>query len=116
MSYDCTILHKDGSPYMVAFAPAGGTYRLDPPSYVEAWFNITYNYSKFIYKVLDGGIPGLDGKCVDDTIAAIRTAVSRLEGEPDEDYWKPTEGNAKKALQGLLVLAVQCPGGIWEIS
>lgn len=115
MSYDCFIVDRNGEPIEVTQVPTGGTYRAyDGPQ--EAWFNMTFNYSQHIYKVLEGGIPGLDGKLVRDTIPQILEAEGRLEGEPDPDYWAPTEGNAKKALKGLLMLAVQAPDGYWEID
>lgn len=115
MSYDCCIVHEDESPYMIAIAPQGGTRKMYPETPTEAWFNITYNYSKHIYRVLNGGIPGLDGRCVDETIEPIRKAIEKLGDDTDPDYWQPTEGNAKIALQGLVAMAVQCPGGIWRI-
>ena len=115
MSYDCYINHKDGSEYMVSSAPKGGTYRLSDGGPEPAWFNITYNYGKFIYPVLEGGIPGLDGRPVEETIEPLRKAIEKLGDDVDSDYWKATEGNAKIALQDLLQLALQCPGGVWEV-
>ena len=32
-----------------------------------------------------------------------------MNGEPDQDYWKATEGNAKAALVSLRDLAALCP-------
>lgn len=115
MSYDCTIVDKNGEPLTVSQVPRGGTYcAYNGPQ--EAWFNITFNYSQHIYRVLEGGIPGLDGKLVRDTIPQILEAEGKLHGEPADDYWAATEGNAKKALKGLLMLAVQAPDGWWSID
>ena len=113
MSYDCTIINSNGMPYIVNTAPAGGIIQIAGPK--EAYLNITYNYSRIINSVLSGGISGLNEKKVEETIGQIQEAVTKLGDDRDPDYWKATEGNAKAALQGLLVLAIQCPGGIWEI-
>ena len=115
MSYDCTIVDKEGEALQIQNVPRGGTYCVSE-GFQEAWFNITFNYSKFIYRVLEGGIPGLHGKKVRDTIPQLLEAEGRLSGEPDPDYWAATEGNAKKALKGLLIIAVQAPDGYWQID
>lgn len=39
--------------------------------------------------------------------------VDRYEGYND-DYWEATAGNALKAVEALLDMAVECPEGIWE--
>lgn len=31
----------------------------------------------------------------------------------DDNYWEPTEGNAKRALAGLLAFAQMRPDGVW---
>ena len=36
-----------------------------------------------------------------------------LGDDVDDDYWKPTEGNAKRALYGLLAMAQMRPDGVW---
>ncbi len=115
MGYYCKIVHEDSSDYMVATAPVGNIVELYPRNQTEAYISFTYNYATIIDKVLAGGIDGLDGKKVDDTIDEIRSAISKLGDDTDPDHFKPTEGNAKRALQGLVLLAVQCPGGFWRI-
>lgn len=117
MGYSCSIRHKDGSEYKVAMNPIGGTYMVNPPVPTEAWFSITFNYCRIFEKVLpEGDIKFFNGKSVDDTLNIIREAIPKLKDDYSDNYWEATEGNAKLALQGLALLAAQCPGGIWDIS
>jgi hypothetical protein len=37
-----------------------------------------------------------------------------LGDETDPDYWKPAEGNVKRALMQLRALAVMRPDGVWS--
>ncbi len=46
----------------------------------------------------------------------MKDAISKLGNDVDKNYWEATEGNAKRALHGLLALAKLRPDGIWEIS
>jgi hypothetical protein len=41
-------------------------------------------------------------------------AIAKLNDDVDQNYWKPTEGNAKKALTQLLALAKMRPDGVWR--
>ena len=41
-------------------------------------------------------------------------AVAAQADDVDEDYWKATEGNAKRALHGLLAFAQMRPDGVWK--
>lgn len=94
--------HLRGGTYMV-----GGTKRLH--------FNITYNYSKHFKRVLgEEGIRSLYGKTGAESIPIIKKAISELGDDVDTDYWQPTEGNAKRALHGLLALAQMRPDGVWK--
>lgn len=36
-------------------------------------------------------------------------------GLEEKDYWKATEGNAKRALCGLLMFAQLRPDGVWRV-
>ena len=116
MGYYCKIVHEDSSDYMVNALPVGSLQILNPSYPEEAFITITSNYKKIAERVLEGGIQGLNGRSVDETIDELRTAISKLGDNTDPDYWKATEGNVKLALQGLVMLAVQCPGGVWNIS
>ena len=40
-------------------------------------------------------------------------AISMRGDDVDDDYWKPTEGNAKRALCQLRALAQMRPDGLW---
>ena len=95
MGYYCKIVHEDLSDYMVATVPVGNMVELYPRSSTEAYISFTYNYTKIIEKVLDGGIDGLDGKKVDDTIDEIRSAISKLGFDTDPVLFNHTECNAK---------------------
>lgn len=116
MSYDCTLVDPvTRKPLETATKHeiTGGTYAVGGTQ--ELWLNITFNYSKHITRLLAGGIPGLDGKSGAESIPLLQKAISQLSDEVSDDYWEATEGNAKKALYGLLALAQLRPDGVWEI-
>lgn len=94
----------------------GGTYCVGGTT--ECWINITYNYGDHFRRVFNDKniIQVLDGKSIVETIELIETAINQLCGEPSDDYWQPTEGNAKKSLQDLLALAKLAPGGVWQVN
>ena len=56
----------------------------------------------------------VDGSKV--TAQVLEKGIAQLGNDVDDNYWEPTEGNAKKALYGLLALAKLRPDGVWEIS
>ena len=91
----------------------GGTYAVNGTS--ELWLNVTYNYSDIFYKVLGKqGIRTIYGMSGAESIPVLTKAINKLSDEVDPDYWKPTEGNAKKALYGLLSFAQMRPDGVWD--
>lgn len=90
----------------------GGQYVLDGTT--ELSFHITYNYNKFLYEVLDGGIRSLYGKSGAESIPLLKTAISKLGNDVDDNYWAATEGNTKQALHGVLALAQMRPDGVWQ--
>lgn len=119
MSYDICL--KEPGTNQVCVLPEkhqmkGGTYALGGTDKAE--FNITYNYAKIFYSIIDEeyGIRKIYGMTGNESIELLKTAISKLNDDvpPEEDYWKPTEGNAKIALQSLLELARQCPNGVWD--
>jgi len=118
MSYDIYIVDPTTKEPLRFSEPMkgleGGTYALGGTT--EAHLNITYNYSKFYYEHLDNekGIRWLYGKKVKDTMEALLLAFKSMEGEPDDDYWAPTEGNAKYALMQLILLAAYFLDGEWD--
>ena len=45
----------------------------------------------------------------------LEKAISALGDDVDDgDYWHATEGNAKRALYGLLAFAKMRPDGVWD--
>lgn len=116
MSYDIDLVEpttKETITFNFTHEIIGGTYRVGGTN--EASLNITYNYSKLFYKTLgEKGIRTLYGMTGAESIPLLTNAINSLKDDVDPDYWKPTEGNAKKALQGLLAFAQLRPDGIWE--
>lgn len=135
MSYDIylvdpvtrEVLHLDDPHQM-----KGGTYALGGTT--EAHLNVTYNYSRHFSKVFDE-LPELREKAPDwerkagGPVRGIRTiygltgaeslpildkAIAALGDDVDPDYWKATEGNAKRALLQLRALATMRPDGLWS--
>lgn len=91
----------------------GGTYAVGGTR--EMWLNVTYNYCPIFKRVLgDEGIRSIYGKTGAESIPVLKQAISNLGDDVDKDYWEPTEGNAKRALSGLLALAQMRPDGIWD--
>ena len=95
----------------------GGTYAVGGTR--DAALNITYNYAEHFYRVfLDiqfskAGIRSIYGMTGAESIPVLQMAITKLKDDVDTDYWKPTEGNAKKALTQLLALAKMRPDGVW---
>lgn len=90
----------------------GGTYVIGGTT--EAHLNVTYNYVDIFGRVLgDDGIRSIYGKSGAESIPILAEAIEQLADDVDDDYWKPTEGNVKRALCGLLALARMRPDGIW---
>lgn len=117
MSYDLYLrdpvskesLHLDRPHQM-----KGGTYVIGGTT--EAHLNITWNYGPHYYRVLDKelGIRVLYGKTGAESQALLKDAIAKLGDDVDPDYWKPTEGNAKRALTQLFALAQLRPDGVWD--
>ena len=57
----------------------------------------------------------LNGKTGAETIEPLKKIIASLKDDVDEDYWKATEGNAKRALCGLLAFAQMRPDGVWRV-
>lgn len=93
----------------------GGTYAMNGTT--ELWLNITYNYGKIFRRpdVLgENGIETLIGMTALESIPVLEKAILALGNDTDVDYWKATEGNAKRALIQLLTFARMRPDGIWD--
>jgi hypothetical protein len=93
---------------------AGGTRAIGGTN--EAWLNITYNYSRHFYKHLDSddGIRTIYGKTGAETIPLLQAACDKLGDDMFDNYWLPTEGNAKQALKHLIAFAQLRPDGVWN--
>lgn len=89
----------------------GGTYCADGSR--EAHLNVTYNYSKHYDGLGEDGIRTIYGKTGAESIPMLDAAIAALDDDVDDDYWKPTEGNAKRALCQLRALAAMRPDGVW---
>lgn len=134
MSYDISLVDPVTRKPIELDAPhqmRGGTYCVGGST--TAALNITYNYAKHFERVIAGGstselsqfdrvfgggddrgIRLLYGKSGAESIPLLESAVSKLGDDVDDDYWKATEGNAKRALLQLLSLARMRPDGIWK--
>ena len=131
MSYGISIVNPKSGETMMTSEPhtfVGGTYS---PNSKELWMNITFNYYPFFNRENvfgDGGIKNLNGLQVSDAIPLVHKAVHNLreedlnadgslyDGDAD-DYWAPTERNARKSLEVLLGLLILSPaGGVVDIS
>ncbi len=95
---------------------AGGTRSIGGTK--ELWLNITYNYGKHFRRddVLGSkGIRSIYGKTGAESIPMLEKAISALGDDVDDsNYWNATEGNAKRALYGLLAFAKMRPDGVWD--
>lgn len=116
MSYDLGLKDSVSGEWLQLDEPhqmKGGTYCVGGQT--EATFNITYNYADHFYRVIGPeGIRTLYGKSGAETIPMLKEAIQELGDDVDDNYWKSTEGNAKRSLQSLLALAQMRPDGIWD--
>lgn len=117
MSYDIHLLNQKTKEVIQFEEPLdikGGNYQLGGTT--EAWLNVTYNYSRYFYRTMGKkGIRTIYGMTGQESIPILISAIEQLcDNQHDEDYWEPTEGNAKTALRNLLRLAELCPTGIWD--
>lgn len=117
MSYDVELLDpvtKTRIEFDAKHEIRGGTYLMGGCS--EAWLNVTYNYASHFYRLIDAekGLRGLYGMTGAESVNVLKNAIAQLGDDVDPDYWKPTEGNAKRALCGLLAFAQMRPDGVWN--
>lgn len=117
MSYDIYLLDPVSKQTIRFDEPhqmAGGTCAMGGTT--EAWLNVTYNYSKHFYRVIPGdqGIRTIYGMTGAESLPILKAAAGQLGDDVDpNDYWNPTEGNAKQALLQLAALAQMAPHGVW---
>jgi hypothetical protein len=116
MSYDLGLCDPVSGEVLELDAPhrmRGGTYAIGWTSHAE--LNVTYNYSTHFHRVLgEGGIRSLYGQTGAATLPMLRAAAAQLDTNVSDDYWEPTEGNARRALLQLAALAELRPDGVWR--
>ena len=113
MSYDVS-LHDPVTGNlceMTEQVPAGGTYALGDRRACE--FNITYNYAE----VFGGLVRELAGRTTAEALPALEAFVNaHPTAKPYEaDYWAPTIGNAKAAVEVLVSFSKAHPAGVWRV-
>lgn len=116
MSYDiklCDPVTKETLETDTPHFIHGGMYVLNGTT--ELWLNITYNYGDHFRRVMGkDGIRSIYGMSGAESIPVLKEAISKLGDDVSSNYWEATEGNAKKALHGLLALAQMRPDGVWD--
>jgi hypothetical protein len=117
MSYDISLVDpvtKETIQFDSPHDMRGGTYALDGTT--EAWLNVTWNYGKHYYRHVDAekGIRAIYSLTGAESIPILEKAASHLSDDVDSDYWKATEGNAKRPLLQLVAMAKLRPDGIWQ--
>ncbi len=115
MSYDISLIDPVSKETLLLDVPhtmKGGTYAIGGTR--EASLNVTYNYAPHFYRVVgEKGIRTLYGMTGAESVPLLERAAEMLADDVDENYWKSTEGNAKRALLDLANLARLCPDGVW---
>lgn len=116
MSYDIRLIDPVTREAIEAEARhlmQGGTYVQGGTA--ELWLNVTYNYGKHYRRVMgDDGIRTIYGMTGAESIPILEAAAAKLGDEVSGDYWEPTEGNAKRPLLQLAVMARMRPDGVWD--
>lgn len=114
MSYDIYLTDKTGETiqFEKPHTLNGGTYAMGGTR--KAWLNVTWNYGSIFRRVLgERGIRAIYGKTGAESVPILKDAINNLTDNVTDDYWEPTEGNARRALEDLLILAYAAPEGIW---
>ena len=117
MSYDITF-HQENKVCKLPFPPPHGGNYCPNDDFCEAWLNITYNYTDIFTKhglaiekpeKKERGIRIFEGKTASECVKILTSVIPKLGNDTDPDYWKATEGNAKRSLVNLLMIAVSVP-------
>lgn len=115
MSYDIYLNDPVSGEMLQLNSPhqmTGGTYILGGTT--NCHLNITYNYGRHFTPLGEEGIRTIYGMKASESITALQSLADSLGDDVDDDYWKPTEGNAKRAILQLIVLAEMRPDGVWD--
>lgn len=113
MSYDISLCDAITGEVLQLDQPhhmRGGTYAIGGTR--DASLNVTYNYYKHYQSI--GGIRAIYGLTGAKSLPLLAKAIAALGDDIDSDYWRPTEGNAKRALIQLQALAQMRPDGVWQ--
>jgi hypothetical protein len=83
----------------------------------ELTYNITYNYC-VNYDACLFSIHDLNKKTIKETMGKLKEVEYKLQGKPDDNYWKSSDGNAKKAVQDLITLSELAPSEecLWSVN
>ena len=134
MSYDIELIDPLTGVVLELDAPhhmRGGTYAIGGTT--KAHLNCTYNYYPQFSRVLDAlaeprprspdwmreedgpvtGVRTIYGLTGAESLPVLDKAIAALGDDVDADYWKATDGNAKRALVQLRALAAMRPDGLW---
>lgn len=112
----------------------GGTYAVGGMR--KAHLNVTYNYATHYFRVFEAldkprpkapewihdrgsdtpvcGVRTIYGLTGAQSMPVLDKAIAALGDDVDADYWKATEGNAKRSLMQLRALAAMRPDGVWS--
>jgi hypothetical protein len=137
MSYDISLVDPVTRETLELDAPhhmRGGTYVVGGTT--RAHLNVTWNYAPHFHRVFESveirlhapawmrdlriaeplahGIRTIYGLSGAESLPVLDAAIAKLGDDVDPDYWKATEGNAKRALVQLRALAAMRPDGLWE--
>lgn len=116
MSYDIKLTDRVTGETLEAKVPhqiRGGTYCMGGTQ--ELRLNVTYKYAPHYYRTLgDEGVRSIYGRTGAESIPMLEAAIAALGDDVSDNYWEPTEGNAKRALIGLLSFAQMRPDGVWN--
>lgn len=117
MSYDISLTDPVTGNTILLDEPhhmRGGNYQVGGTT--QCSLNVTYNYAPHYYRVLDSdkGIRVLYGLTGAESIRLLNKAIHQLALDVVDDYWQPTEGNARAALCQLRALATMRPDGVWQ--
>lgn len=136
MSYDIYLKNPVTGDTLELDAPhhmRGGTYAVGGTT--DAHLNVTYNYAPQFFRVFEPldkpratapdwmhkrgddsqvrGVRTIYGLTGAESLPVLDRAIAALGDDVDADYWKATDGNAKRALVQLRALAAMRPDGLW---
>lgn len=134
MSYDIELVDAITGEPLELDAPhhmRGGTYAVGGTT--RARLNVTYNYHPQFSRAFDAlpaprpkapewlrndgapvcGVRTIYGLTGAESLPILDKAIASLGDDVGADYWKPTDGNAKRALMQMRALAMMRPDGVW---